>query len=74
MTTDYLIHDMQCWLFRNAQTKWNKTSMETLELFDKYRLFEYVEDCFGLLHTASYASALKDLEEILLANGVDVYA
>ena len=74
MNTEHLIHHMQCWLFRNAQTKWNKTPAETAQLFDKYALFKYIEDCYEILHVSSYLSALNDLEEILAANGVDVYA
>jgi len=74
MTNEQLIHHMQCWLFRNAQTKWRKSPKETAELFDKFSLFKYIEDCYEILHVSSYQSALNDLEEILSANGVNVYA
>ena len=74
MTTEQLIHHMQCWLFRNAQVKWNKTPSETADLFGRYGLFKYIEDCYELLHVSSYSSALNDLEEILAVNGVNIYA
>ena len=73
MNEEKLIHHMQCWLFRHAQTSWNKTPEETADLFSEYKLYEYIRDCYELLHVSSYKSALKDLEEILLVNGVNVY-
>ena len=63
------IQDMQCWLFRKAQSKWNITPQKCAESFRKYDIFGYVSECYELLHVSSYESALHDIEEILKSNG-----
>jgi len=72
MTDAQLIHHMQVWLFRHAQTKWGKTPQETAELFKKYSLFEYVCECYDYLHLSSYSLALENLEAILTKKGVKI--
>jgi len=66
------IADMQCWVFRKAQVKWHKTPAECAELFAKYDLLGFIEECYGLLHVSSYRHALDEVEEILRCNGVEV--
>ena len=66
------IADMQCWVFRKAQKKWNKTPGECALLFQKYDLFSFISDCYDLLHVSSYQCALQDVEEMLLSKGVAV--
>lgn len=66
-----IIH-MQCWLFRLAQTKWNRTPMETASLFMDFNIFDYIADCYDLLHLSSYHHALSDIEAILAQKGVFV--
>ena len=64
------IADMQCWVFRMAQTKWNMSAKDCTALFKQYDIFGYISECYELLHVSSYSCALEDVEEILLANGV----
>lgn len=64
------IADMQCWVFRHAQKKWNLSPADCAEIFRKYDLLGYIADCYGILHVSSYDRVLKDVEEILLRNGV----
>lgn len=66
------IADMQCWVFRHAQKKWNLSPADCAEIFRKYDLLGYIADCYGILHVSSYDRTLKDVEEILLRNGVTV--
>ena len=66
------ITDMQCRVYRMAQRKWNMTPAACTELFQKYHLLRYIEECYDTLHQASYECALRDLEEILESNGVKV--
>ena len=66
------IADMQCWIFRMAQTKWKMSPKECAELFKKYDILGFIDECYELLHVSSYACALEDVEEILKANGVNV--
>lgn len=64
------IADMQCWVFRHAQTKWHMSPHTCAELFRKYDLLGYIEECYGLLHVSSYQCALDDIEDILHRKGV----
>lgn len=66
------IADMQCWIFRMAQSKWKISPKECAELFKKYDILGFISECYELLHVSSYACALEDVEDILLANGVNV--
>lgn len=66
------ITDMQCWIYRMAQKKWKLPSAECTRLFQQFHLFEFISECYDILHLSSYACALEDVEEILRANGVTV--
>ena len=66
------IADMQCWVFRKAQTKWNMPPKRCAELFQKYDIFGFIADCYDLLHVSSYQCALDEVEDILRSKGVDV--
>ena len=71
MTSEQIdIADMQCWVFRMAQTKWGKPPGEVATIFMDNGVFEYVSDLYGLLHLNSYDCALKDVEDYLSAKGV----
>ena len=64
------IADMQCWLFRMAQKKWNITSEQCTAIFRKYHLLDFIADCYDLLHLSSYSCALEDIEQLLANQGV----
>jgi hypothetical protein len=66
------IADMQCWVFRMAQLKWNLSPKDCAKLFREYDLFHFIDECYELLHVSSYDHALCDVEDILKANGVTV--
>ncbi len=66
------IADMQCWVFRKAQKKWNLTPAECADVFRKYDLLGFISECYDLLHVSSYQRALEDVEEILQSKGVSV--
>lgn len=66
------IADMQCWVFRSAQTKWNISASECADIFRKYNILEFISECYELLHISSYEKALSDVEDILKANGVTI--
>ncbi len=67
---DIEIADMQCWVLRRAQQEWNLSPERCAELFEKYKLLEYIASCYELLHTGGYRRAVDDLEEILRDKGV----
>ena len=74
MTREKEINLMKCWLIRNAALRWHKSPVDIAALFKKYALYGYVTDCYELMHVSSYECALDELEEVLAANGVEVYA
>ena len=69
---DIDIADMQCWVFRMAQEKWNIPPKDCADLFIKYDILGFISECYELLHVSSYENALADVEDILQANGVSV--
>lgn len=68
------ISHMQCWLFRLAQSKWELTPADTIALFKRFGIFEYIADCYDILHLSSYHHALKDIEMLLAHNGITVFS
>lgn len=67
------ISHMQCWLFRLAQSKWELTPADTIALFKRFGIFEYISDCYDILHLSSYHHALNDIEMLLAHNGITVF-
>lgn len=63
------IADMQCWVFRMAQKKWNISGKECSELFQKYDILGFIRNCYDSLHLNSYACVLDDVEQILKNRG-----
>lgn len=70
---DIDIADMQCWIFRMAQEKWNIPPEDCADLFKKYDILGFISECYELLHVSSYENALADVEDILQANGVSIW-
>lgn len=66
------IADMKCWIFRMAQTKWNISPSECSRLFKEYDILGFISECYDILHVSSYECALRDVEDILRANGVNI--
>lgn len=62
------IADMQCWVFRMAQSKWKMSLSDCAELFKKYDILGFIADCYDILHLNSYECAfiiLQLLEAIM---------
>ena len=66
------IADMQCWVFRMAQVKWNMSASDCAEVFRKYNLLSFLSSCYDILHMSSYECALDDVERLLANKGVPV--
>lgn len=67
------ISHMQCWLFRLAQSTWKLTPADAIALFKRFCIFEYIADCYDILHLSSYQNALSDIETMLAHNGITVF-
>ena len=66
------VADMQCWVFRMAQTKWKKSPEECAKIFQENNIMGFISDCYDILHLSSYECVLDDVEELLKNRGVAV--
>lgn len=69
---DLDIADMKCWVFHMAQVRWNMTPKNCAEIFKRYNVLKFIEECYDLLHLSSYECALNDVEELLRNQGVKI--
>ena len=69
---DIDIADMQCWVFRMAQSKWNMSAADCSALFKKYDILGFISECYDILHINGYACVLNDVETLLRNRGVAV--
>lgn len=56
------IADMQCWVFRMAQSRWNMSAADCSELFKKYDILGFISECYDSLHLNSYACVVDAIE------------
>lgn len=66
------IADMQCWIFRMAQTKWNVSPKECTRIFKENDILGFISECYDILHVSSYQCALDEIELMLHNHGVNV--
>ena len=66
------ITHMQCHVFRMAQVKWGLSPQECAEIFRKYDILGFINECYDSLHLSSYNCALDDVETLLHNQGVAV--
>ena len=60
---------MQTRMIRNASEKWNRPIEIISELFEKYDVLQYIEDCFELFHVEGDEAILEDVTEYLENKG-----
>jgi len=66
------VADMQAWVFRKAQQKWNVSAPECAKIFRKYGVFGYISELYDLLHLNGYDAALEDVENFIRSRGGSV--
>ena len=64
------ISHMQCWMFRLAQSRWNKTPEETAALFIRHDVLSFIAEFYDTLHLSSYVHVLEEIETMLKQKGV----
>ena len=64
------IADMKCWVFRMAQLRWNMPPKQCAQLFVKYDVLGFIEECYDLLSLNSYECVVNDIEVLLKNKGV----
>ena len=65
---------MQTRLIRLAAEKWNTTIVKTNIVFEKYNIFQFIEECFGVFHMEGDEAVFDDIEVLLANKGVDIHA
>lgn len=61
---------MQTRLFRLFCNENKIDSKRANDLFLRYKIWDYIDKCYGLLHLSGDESALDDINKILSRNGV----
>lgn len=65
---------MQTRLIRLAAEKWNTTIVKTNIVFEKYNIFQFIEECFGVFHMEGDEAVFDDIEVLLANKGADIHA
>lgn len=65
---------MQTRLIRIASEEWNISIQKANEIFDKYSILRYIEECFGIFHMEGDYAVFDDIQTLLKNKGVDVLA
>ena len=67
------VMDMQCWVFRMAQIKWNMSLRDCAKLLQKYDILGVISECYELHKVSIYKCALAEVVDILRTNGVNIF-
>lgn len=65
---------MQTRLVRLASEKWNTTIFKSNDIFAKYNIFQFIEECFGIFHMEGDEAVFDDIERLLRNKEVDINA
>nr|WP_288731169.1 DUF3791 domain-containing protein [uncultured Anaerobutyricum sp.] len=60
---------MEMRLLQQFCTEYNISSIEANKLFKKYRIWNYIEECYGTLHLNGDEYILNDINQIMTAKG-----
>ena len=63
---------IQIRLFRLAQNKWNLDEEKCSELFNKHKIYDYIETCYEFFHVQGDDANLNDIENYLKNNGAKI--
>ena len=63
---------IQIRLFRLAQSKWDLDEEKCSELFNKYKIYDYIETCYEFFHVQGDDANLNDIENYLKNNGAKI--
>lgn len=63
---------IQIRLFRLAQSKWNLDEEKCSKIFNKYKIYDYIETCYEFFHVQGDEANLTDIEKYLKNNGAEI--
>ena len=65
------ITHMQVRMVRLATDRWDKSAAEIAQIFDRFHVFEYIRDCFGIFHVEGDEAVWEDIISYLKAKGCE---
>ncbi len=65
---------MQVRLLRLASEEWNISIPEAADLFERYAVFSFIEDCYGVFHMEGDQAVFDEIKTLLKNKGVDIHA
>lgn len=65
---------MQVRLLRMAAEEWHTTIQKANEIFDKYNLLKFIEECFDVFHMEGNRAVFEEIQTVLRCKGVDIGA
>ena len=63
---------IQVRLFRQAQSKWNLDAQKCSDLFNKYKVYDYIKTCCGFFHVQGDDANLEDIGKYLKHEGAKI--
>ena len=63
---------IQIRLFRLAQNKWNLDEKKCSKIFNKYKIYDYIETCYEFFHVQGDEANLSDIENYLKNIGAKI--
>jgi hypothetical protein len=65
---------MQARLLRLASEEWGMTIQNVNKLFDKYKILNFIEDCYDVFHMEGDYAVFEEIKTVLKNKGVDINA
>ena len=63
---------METRIFREFCEKMKITAKKANELFNNFKIWDYIESCYDMLHLSGDECVLNDIEKILKKRGVEI--
>lgn len=63
---------MQIRMVRMAVKRWKKNTNECARIFEKYRIFEYIEELYCLFHVQGDEADFDEIEQYLKRQGAEI--
>lgn len=65
---------MQVRILRLAAEEWETTVQKASEIFDRYGIYKYIEECYDVFHMEGDYAVLDEIRTYLRCKGVDIRA
>ncbi len=69
---DREIQEMKCFVFRMAQQRWNISPQKCADLFDQFGVYDFIRECYDILHLNGYECVVNDIEAMMAVEGITV--